>query len=38
MCLKANEEGKGVWWMPRLPEAMKDVTSCEKPGLGANDL
>ena len=21
---------KSVWWMPRLSEAMKDVTSCEK--------
>ena len=24
--------------MPRLSEAMKDVISCDKPGLGANDL
>ena len=23
--------------MPRLSEAMKDVISCDKPGLGAND-
>ena len=24
--------------MPRLSEAMKDVTSCDKPRVGANDL
>ena len=29
---------KGVWRMPRLTEAMKDVISCDKPGVGANDL
>ena len=29
---------KGVWWMPRLTEAMKDVISCDKPRVGANDL
>ena len=29
---------KGVWWMPRLSEAMKDVISCEKLRLGANNL
>ena len=28
---------KGAWRMPRLTEAMKDVISCDKPGLGAND-
>ena len=27
---------KGVRWMPWLTEAMKDVTSCDKRGLGAN--
>ena len=28
---KANRKAnKGVWWMPRLSEAMKDVTSCDK--------
>ena len=27
---------KGAWGMPRLLTAMKDVTSCEKPRLGAN--
>ena len=26
---------KGVWWMVRLSEAMKDVLSCEKPGGAA---
>ena len=29
---------KGVRWMPRLTEAMKDVTSCDKLGVGANIL
>ena len=29
---------KGVWRMPRLTEAMKDVISCDKPWGGANDL
>ena len=28
---------KGVWWMPRLTEAMKDVISCEKLRGGANN-
>ena len=28
---------KGVWRMPRLSQAMKDVISCDKPGGGAND-
>ena len=28
---------KGVWRMPRLSQAMKDVISCDKPGEGAND-
>ena len=27
---------KGVWWMPRLTEAMKDVISCDKLRVGAN--
>ena len=30
--------GKGVWRMPWLLQAMKDVTSCDKPRVGANDL
>ena len=29
---------KSVWWMPRLTEAMKDVISCDKLRVGANDL
>ena len=29
---------KGVWWMPRLTEAMKDVISCDKLRVGANNL
>ena len=29
---------KGARWMPWLTEAMKDVISCDKPGVGANDL
>ena len=29
---------KGVWRMPWLREAMKDVTSCDKLRLGANNL
>ena len=28
---------KGVWRMPRLSQAMKDVISCDKLGVGAND-
>ena len=28
---------KGVRWMPRLLQAMKDVISCDKPWLGANN-
>jgi hypothetical protein len=30
---KAN---KGVWWMPRVYEAKKDVVSCDKPGGAAH--
>ena len=29
---------KGAWRMPWLTEAMKDVISCDKPGVGANDI
>ena len=29
--------GKGGWRMPRLIQAMKDVISCDKPRVGAND-
>ena len=28
---------KGAWRMPWLMEAMKDVISCDKPRVGAND-
>ena len=28
---------KGVWRMPRLKEAMKDVISCDKLRVGANN-
>ena len=29
---------KGARWMPWLTEAMKDVISCDKPRVGANNL
>ena len=29
---------KGAWRMPRLTEAMKDVISCDKLRVGANNL
>ena len=29
--------GKGAWRMPWLMEAMKDVISCDKPWVGANN-
>ena len=29
--LQKEEVGKGIRWMPRLLQAMKDVISCEKP-------
>ena len=32
------EAKKGVWWMPWLSEATKDVISCEKLRVGANIL
>ena len=28
---------KGARWMPWLTEARKDVISCDKPGVGANN-
>ena len=31
-----TERMQGAWGMPWLSEARKDVTSCEKPRLGAN--
>ena len=33
---RKNGIDKGAWGMPGLSEAKKDVTSCEKPGRGAN--
>ena len=36
--IQAKKVRKGVWRMPRLMEAMKDVISCDKPRVGANDL
>ena len=30
--------GKGVWRMPWLVQAMKDVISCDKLRVGAHDL
>jgi hypothetical protein len=30
MYRKRNKQNKGVWGMPRLSEAKKDVISCEK--------
>ena len=35
---RMREVSKGARWMPRLPEAKKDVTSCEKLGVAANGL
>ena len=34
----SRKVNKGVWRMPRLTEAMKDVISCDKLRVGANDL
>ena len=36
--LKSWKRSKSVWGMPWLPEATKDVVSCEKRRGGANDL
>ena len=33
-CAKVEKSAR---WMPRLMEAMKDVISCDKPRVGAND-
>ena len=30
LCVGYNKQNKGVWGMPRLSEAKKDVISCEK--------
>ena len=29
---------KSIWWMPWHEKAMKDVVSCDKPRIGANNL
>ena len=36
VCEGKDGTDKGAWGMPRLSEARKDVTSCEKPRGGAN--
>ena len=36
--IQAKKVRKGVWRMPRLMEAMKDVISCDKLRVDANDL
>ena len=33
-----KKRDKGVWRMPMLTEAMKDVISCDKPRVDANAL
>ena len=35
--LGKGKASKGTRWMPRCREAMKDVGSCEKPRVGANN-
>ena len=35
---RIEKESKSKRWMPWLYEAMKDVVSCEKVRVGANDL
>ena len=36
-CTGADKQEKGVWGMPRLSEAKKDVISCEKPRGAAHE-
>ena len=36
--LSADKQEKGAWGMPRLPEAKKDVISCEKLRGAAHEL
>ena len=36
--LVGKKVGKGARWTPWLSEAKKDVISCDKPRVGANDL
>ena len=35
---KKEKESKSKRWMPWLSEAMKDVVSCDKVRVGANNL
>lgn len=35
---QGDKLSKGVWGMPRLPEAKKDVISCEKPWGSAHTI
>jgi hypothetical protein len=35
---EVEQAPKGIWWMPRHQEAMKDVARCEKPWGGASNL
>ena len=35
---RGDKLSKGVWGMPRLPEAKKDVISCEKPWGSAHTI
>ena len=32
-----GQANKGIWWMPWHKKAMKDVVSCDKPRVGANN-
>jgi hypothetical protein len=34
---EVEQAPKGIWWMPRHQEAMKDVARCEKPWGGASN-
>ena len=38
ICARKEKVSKGRRWMPWLSEAMKDVISCDKLGVGANNL
>ena len=33
----SDQVSKGIWWMPWHQESMKDVVSCDKPRVGANN-
>jgi hypothetical protein len=37
LCSTQKKVNKSVWWMPWLSEAMKDVISCDKLRVGANN-